>query len=307
MLVALTSGVHLQLPEQYYRPAPWQKWKLPVYVALLAVSVYVGSTYSGPFSGAVSALVMLFGALQYIGIFGLMHESAHGHLSRRRKVNRVIGELMSVLVGTSYAGYRYAHLAHHAAFRTERDPQEILFPRRSTRETAGLLLVAALIGAPIFLLLRAPLISARRKGIVYALSGPVLAVLLYGTLAFQMPSKQWHFLAWTILTAWVFGSMNDIVYHQGLDAGDSLTACTSFDSDVFGQLFLSGANRHAEHHAYPAVPGPRLVGLARIVRSDFAAQGVPYERSFTHAFVRRLIVNPLFLPTSRRDDDRWGQ
>lgn len=302
--IGVTSGSVRRgaLPSEYFEPVSWQMWKLLGYVALLIVAVSVGSIYSGPADLLVKGIALVVGALQFIGIFGLMHESAHGHLARTGRSNRLIGEAMSVIVGTSYTGYRIAHLTHHARFRTERDPQEVIHPRRPKPVTIALLIVATFIGAPIFLLLRAPLIAIQKSGLVRALWGPIAAVAFYFGLSVLLPSAQWTFLFLTIITAWVLGSMNDIVYHQGLVDEDSLQASTSFDCDVFGQLFLSGANRHAEHHLYPAVPGPRLVGVSQVLRNDLQSLGVPYERWFTLAFIKRLITNPVFLPTPRQEE-----
>ncbi|MGI5162230.1 fatty acid desaturase family protein [Microbispora sp. CA-102843] len=300
--MAAETGFRGTLPSEYFQPVSWQMGKFPAYATLLVLAVAFGSTYSGPLETLVKGLALVVGALQFIGVFGLMHEAAHGHLARSGKGNRLIGEALSVIVGTSYTGYRIAHLTHHARFRTERDPQEVIYPRRPKPVTIALLAVAAVIGAPVFLLVRAPYIALRKRGVVRALRGPVAAVTLYGGLGFVLPPVQWHFLLWTILAGWVLGSMNDIVYHQGLVDEDSLQASTSFDCDIFGQAFLSGANRHAEHHLYPAVPGPRLVAVSKVLRSELQSLGVPYERGFTLAFIRRLTTNPVFLPKPRQEE-----
>src|SRR4051794_4207126 len=150
---------------------------------MLVLAITVGSTYSGPFAVPVKLLLVVFGALQFIGIFGLMHESAHGHLAVNGRTNRLLGEAISVIVGTSYPGYRAAHLTHHARFRSEGDPQEVIFPKRPSPVMAALLMVATVIGAPIFLLLRAPLIALKHKNVVHALWGPVAAVAFYATLS----------------------------------------------------------------------------------------------------------------------------
>lgn len=290
------------LAPEHFIPVDWQKWKLLAYLAMLILGIAVGSTYSGPLAIPVKIFFIVFGALQFIGIFGLMHESAHGHLARSGRANRLLGELMSAIVGTSYPGYRAAHLTHHAKFRTEDDPQEVIYPRRSAPATMALLTVASVIGAPIFLLVRAPMIALKHTNVFRALWGPVTGVALYVTLSQVLPSAQWNFLFLTIIAGTVLGSLNDMVYHQGLVADNTLRASTSFDCDLFGQMFLSGANRHAEHHAYPAVPGPRLVEVAKVLRDDFRAIGVPYERSFTVTYFRRFFTNPLFLPVERPDE-----
>jgi fatty acid desaturase len=285
-----------KLAPEHFLPVSWQKWKLPLYLAILVLGIAVGSTYSGAFAVPLKIVIVVFCALQFIGIFGLMHESAHGHLARSGKGNRLLGELMSVIVGTSYTGYRAAHLTHHARFRTEADPQEIIYPRRSPAATMALLTFASVFGAPVFLLVRAPMIALKHTNVFRALWGPVAGVTLYATLSQVLPSAQWTFLLITIVTGSVLGSLNDMVYHQGLVADNTLRASTSFDCDLFGQMFLSGANRHAEHHAYPSIPGPRLVKVAKELREEFHAIGVPYERSFTIAYFRRFLTNPLFLP-----------
>jgi fatty acid desaturase len=291
-----------ELSEEHFLPVSWQKWKLPAYLAMLVAAIAVGSTYSGRFEVPVKVVLIVFGALQFIGIFGLMHESAHGHLARSGKANRMLGELISLIVGTSYPGYRAAHLTHHARFRTENDPQEIIFPRRPPAATMALLTFASIFGSPVFLLVRAPMIALKHTNVFRALWAPIAAVALYTAICLALPAAQWHFLLITIVAGTVLGSLNDMVYHQGLVADNSLRASTSFDCDIFGQVFLSGANRHAEHHAYPSVPGPRLVQVAKVLRDDFRAIGVPYERSFTIAYLRRFFTNPLFMPVEVADE-----
>ncbi len=46
----------------------------------------------------------------------------------------------------------------------------------------------------------------------------------------------------------------------------------------------------------------RLVKVAKVLREDFQARGIPYERSFTVAYLRRFFTNPLFLPPAPRQD-----
>lgn len=277
-------------------------WKLLFYVALVVGAIAFGSTYSGRLELLAQAAALVVGAFGYIGVFGLMHESAHGHLARTGRLNRIFGEALSVVVGTSYPGYRTAHLTHHARFRSDRDPQEVIHPRRPKPIMAALLIVATVIGAPVFLLVKAPLIAAKRGNVIRAIWGPLASITLYVSLGLLLPDPQATFLILTIVAAYVLGSMNDIVYHQGLVDDDSLQASTSFDCDVFGQAFLSGANRHAEHHLYPNIPGPRLVKASKELRGQLQEAGVPFERAFSIAFVKRLTVNPVFLPPPGPDE-----
>jgi fatty acid desaturase len=298
-------ATRLVLPAKFMQPVAWQKWKAVAYFAALSLSTTIGAHYSGAFQFVVQTLCALIGALQFIGLFSLLHEASHGHLAANRKVNAWLSECLCVVIGTSYVGYRLAHLAHHANFRTERDPQEVIYPRRANWITAALLMVASIIGAPVFLLLRAPYTALKcRQGWVAALRGPVLAVMFYTLLWLLLPAPEWRFLVITVGVALLIGSMNDIVYHQGLASHDGLAACSSFDCDFFGQMFLSGANRHAEHHVYPGVPGPHLVQVSRLVRDNLIAHGAVYDLGFTVAFVRRLLSGPFFLPREASAESR---
>ncbi|TJX80042.1 MAG: fatty acid desaturase [Mesorhizobium sp.] len=123
-----------------------------------------------------------------------------------------------------------------------------------------------------------------------------LGLVIYSMVFYFADAELLGFLAITLVMAILIGSMNDLAYHQGLSALGGLPACSSFDCDWFGQMFLSGANRHAEHHAHPNIPGPRLPGFSREARSVLMANGVTYDRGFVVALLKRLVHSPFFLP-----------
>lgn len=280
----------------YYAPAPLQKWKAVPHVLVLIGCVLFGGAYEGPLTWLVALLVALIGSLQIIGLFSLLHEAAHGHLAADRRTNDLLGELLAAMVVTSFVGYRACHLQHHATFRSPDDPQEVIHLAKGRPAQAAVLLMVALIGAPFFLVLRSPYAAWTRGRRLAAIRGPLAGLAFYGGLLFVLPVPAAITLATIVGATLVLGSLNDIVYHQGLAGDASLRACSSLDSDVFGQMFLCGANRHAEHHVYPNVPGARLPALSRLVRHELEAQGAVYDRGFTVAFVRRLFAAPLFLP-----------
>lgn len=285
-----------ELAEDFFRPVWWQKWKALGHLLVLGLAVAAAASYGGPAALAVKALLVVVAALQIIGLFSLLHEAGHGHLHADRRTNDLIGEALAAVVMTSFQGYRACHLRHHAAFRSAEDPQEVIHLARRPAARAALLLFVAVAGAPIFLLIRGPVTAWRSGRRWAAVRGPLAGVSAYAALIAVTPPAVGSVVFAVIATTIVLGSLNDIVYHQGLAEDDSLAACSSLDSDGFGQLFLCGANRHAEHHVYPGVPGPHLVAVSRLVRADLEAAGAVYDHSFTVAFFRRLFGAPLFLP-----------
>jgi fatty acid desaturase len=182
--------------------------------------------------------------------------------------------------------------------RTGEDPQEVIriWPENRVA-TALLLLLASVVGAALFVWVRVPFLGSRvisKRKIAWEL---LLAFVFYsGLFAFVLPAAgMLHFLI-SIFLALVWGSLLDITYHQGLPTSGGLESSRSLDCDRFGFWFLNGENRHAEHHAYPWVPGPHLATLSNLKRSALKQGGVVYEAGYTRAFLKSLFTCPVFLP-----------
>lgn len=281
----------------FTRPAYWQRWKAFAYVVIFLMLVSIRSFLSISPASVSGITLSSLAALQIIGLFSLMHEACHGHLSSNARFNDFIGRSIGIVLITSYRSYRKCHLMHHAAFRTELDPQEVIHPMSRPRWVlASILCVAGLVGAPIFLWLRVPFTAIKIGRTGEMLTDIVLGLGLYSAVFYLSDTDTLGFLVITLLMAILIGSMNDLAYHQGLSAIGGLPACSSFDCDWFGQMFLSGANRHAEHHAHPNIPGPRLPGFSKEARSVLLAKGVSYDRGFVVALLKRLVYSPFFLP-----------
>jgi len=70
--------------------------------------------------------VMVIGTRQ-LGLAILMHEAAHGGLSRNQRLNDFLGHwLCAVPIGASLAAYRPYHLSHHRFAQQPEDPDLIL-------------------------------------------------------------------------------------------------------------------------------------------------------------------------------------
>ena len=70
--------------------------------------------------------VMIIGARQ-LGLAILMHDGAHGLLSKNRKLNDFLGQWASgVFIGASLQEYRDYHLKHHKYAQQNDDPDLVL-------------------------------------------------------------------------------------------------------------------------------------------------------------------------------------
>lgn len=83
--------------------------------------------------------------------------------------------------------------------------------------------------------------------------------------------------ALTASIALVWGSLIGITYHQGLTLDGDLSSCRSLNCSRFGLWVLNAEHRHAEHHAFPRIPGCQLESLAAIISPHLKKYGTVYE------------------------------
>lgn len=69
-------------------------------------------------------------------LWSLIHETIHGSLSRKVKVNRLAGRLLGVCYAAPWRIVRTGHLLHHRFNRTPLDREEVFDPDRVGRLAA---------------------------------------------------------------------------------------------------------------------------------------------------------------------------
>ncbi|HAV50196.1 MAG TPA: fatty acid desaturase, partial [Brevundimonas sp.] len=119
-------------PQQLFAPEDWAPFQSRSAVAgpllvlhcwgviALAVALGIWIPWLIPLS------VMIIGTRQ-LGLAILMHEAAHGGLSRNLRLNDFLGHwLCAVPVGASLNNYRPYHLSHHRFAQQTEDPDLIL-------------------------------------------------------------------------------------------------------------------------------------------------------------------------------------
>jgi fatty acid desaturase len=228
-------------------------------------------------------VVMWIGARQH-ALAVLMHEGAHYHLFKNRKLNEVVSEvLLSWPLFVTTRAYRGSHFAHHRHVNTERDPDfmrkqhdEWMFPK-SWRALAWLLFkdVAALNTHQ--QILEATDLSDQKEG---NQAGKdyygILRVSFYGAVAVVLT----YFHLWTMfLLLWMLPTLTwlkmilrirSIAEHFAIDNDHVYTRTRTTLPSLFEKWFVAprNVNYHLEHHLYPSVPFSRLPALHTLLMKD---------------------------------------
>ena len=182
--------------------------------------------------------------------------------------------------------------------RRETDPQEAIHRGLTRRQSIVRLLTASTVGALAFLTYRVPITAVRQGSSPFRIFRELMqSVALYLSLVYGLfPKGSLRFLLLSFGITILWGSAIDIVYHQGLSLSGGVESTRSLADSKFSAWFLNGENWHAEHHAYPGIPGCNLGKLSAIIRPSLEAQGAKYVEGYCKAFIRGLVVSPFFLP-----------
>lgn len=216
-------------------------------------------------------LLVLLGGW-FLGWHGsLQHETIHGHPTRWRWVNDLIGG-MPLSLWLPYGVYRRTHMAHH---RSPHPTHPLHDPESRYVMGGGLATVVAK--------LRATLIGQMAIG-------PVAAIALFigseARRSFRDPSRfarEWgvHLIGVALVLAWLHvvglpiatyvlcfvlpgqaaSLLRGFAEHRA-DAAGTSRAATVASQGPLALLFLNN-NLHAAHHASPATPWYRLPALER--------------------------------------------
>ncbi|PZN93896.1 MAG: fatty acid desaturase [Alphaproteobacteria bacterium] len=290
-------------PEEW---APFQArsaWVGPLLVAhcwtVIAAAVVAGVLIPW----LIPLCVMVIGTRQ-LGLAILMHEAAHGGLSRNLRLNDFLGHwLCAVPIGASLTAYRPYHLAHHRFAQQPEDPDLMLsapFPvspaslrRKLIRDLTGqtffkqrvlLPLAQRRLGSPKGDSAQTMSDSAHQyEAIVTGRSVlPFLAfnaVLLAG---FVAAGVWWAFFAlWLLpMATWfpMVTRLRNIAEHACVEgsAADAFRAARTTRAAWWERAFIAPywVNFHAEHHLFMHVPCWKLPALHRAVHTRPQAAGM---------------------------------
>ncbi|HEY4125023.1 MAG TPA: fatty acid desaturase [Rhizomicrobium sp.] len=214
-----------------------------------------------PLIGAVVVIVLaviIIGTRQH-AIMILAHDGSHGQVSRNRRLNDLLTNLLSLWpFGVGLSGYRKFHFAHHRYMGTDADPEYIhkkkSAPAYDLPATPGHIVRLALTG------LFGEGSDDQIYFIVYVMARDNLRdkaapVLVWGAIGLVL----WHFNAWWVAALWFsalatsFGAVFRLrvwTEHVGTAGVHRISARW-----IYRVLFVPHNTWcHFEHHRFPSVP-----------------------------------------------------
>lgn len=221
--------------------------------------------------------VMVIGARQ-LGLAILMHEGAHGLLSRNKRFNDLLGDTLSgAFVGADLRAYRDYHLKHHKYAQQAEDPDLVLsekFP--VTRSSLRRKIIRDLTGQTFFKQRIAPIFSRENGSLFSGVNGKFL-IANAGLFTICALAGYWwaYFTLWLVpLATWnpLVTRLRNIGEHAcvGNDVDPWRVARTTLANPL--ERFLLApywVHYHSEHHLFMYVPCYRL----KAVHEALAAHG----------------------------------
>lgn len=297
------SGCH-DAPSREAAPAAAIEWP----TILLAVGIYGGFVLlTWNHAGLPWWLLLPLGTVVVVLHGSLQHELIHGHPTRRRVLNELLGKPV-LWLWLPFALYRESHLRHHrndvltdplddpeSYYVTARRWRKLQAPMRAlliaNQTLAGRLLVGpwlAIIG-----FWRQELAQLRlggvRRGLIWLEHAGWMALVLAWVMGIcGMP------LTLYLLTFALPGTSLSMLrsYMEHRPAKDPGARCAIVEkAGLFGFLFLHN-NLHAVHHRWPAVPWYRLPALYRARRAEILTWNGHYLIEGYASIARRFMVRP---------------
>jgi fatty acid desaturase len=266
-------------PKTIFSPDEWAGltrrplWIGPALVAhawsLIAAAAALFLAWPNPVTYILA--IMVIGARQ-LGLAILMHEAAHGGLSRDQRVNDFLGDwLCAAPVGADLKPYRDYHLRHHKYTEQPEDPDiGLSAPFPITRKSLSRKIVRDLTGQTFFKQRFGPLLARvqgkrrlePRDGAVVS-AGAARFWMFNAALfaAFAAFGVWWAYLAlWIVpMATWfpLVTRLRNIAEHAcvGKHADPFRHARTTY-ANALERLFIAPywVHYHAEHHVFMHVP-----------------------------------------------------
>jgi fatty acid desaturase len=269
--------------------APYQQrtaWTGPLLVAHCWAVILLAVAAGIFWPILIPACVAVIGTRQ-LGLAILMHEAAHGGLSRDRRLNDFLGHwFCAVPIGASLAAYRPYHLAHHKYAQQPEDPDLVLSaPFPVTRASLRRKMIRDLTGQTFFkqrVLFAFRVFASRRdedmaEGAVVTGRSVAPFVLVNAALlaAATLAGVWWaYFALWLLpLATWfpLVTRLRNIAEHACVEGAstDPFRAARTTRASWWERALIAPywVNFHAEHHLFMHVPCWKLPALHRMVRS----------------------------------------
>lgn len=291
-------------------PGTSRRIEWPTWVVILAI--YGGWGLVTWFHAALPWWLLLPAGAWLVAWHGsLQHETIHGHPTRHRRLNTLIG-WPPLGLWMPYELYRSSHLAHHRDARITcpfEDPESFyLLPsswaamapvervlRAANQTLAGRLLIGPALVLSGFLRGEAARLRAgtgMRRRIWLRHAAGSAAVLGWAVGLCGMPV--WQYLAGFVYGGLALTLLRSFAEHRPAEDPRARTAMVHA-GPAFSLLFLNN-NLHVTHHARPGAAWYRLPALSRVIGADRqAAAGAGVYAGYAEV-ARRFLFRPIAHP-----------
>ena len=310
-------------PEEW---APFQSrpaWIGPMLVAHCWAVIVLAVSAGVVWPILIPVCVMVVGTRQ-LGLAILMHEAAHGGLSKNVWLNDVLGHwLCAVPVGASLSAYRPYHLKHHRFAQQPEDPDLMLsapFPvspaslrRKMLRDLTGQTFFKQRVLLPLAMRGKARVHGAEHDYDSVVTGRSVVTFLLFnaGLLAVCVAAGVWwaFFVLWLLpMATWfpLVTRLRNIAEHACVEgsATDPFRAARTTRARWWERAFIAPywVNFHAEHHLFMHVPCWSLPRLHRAIGRKPQARGMEVAGGYLE--VLRTAASSGFGRADRHDAGR---
>lgn len=244
--------------------------------------------------GGAAALLLALPLVVLVPVhWGLIHEAIHGQLFAHRRLNDMIGRMLSIAFFLPYEARRFGHLMHHRFTREAHDRPDV-FRHKKYPLLARIRYYAQLLGGLYIEEMLLPMLAflpmtwtsrlvakalsdptgagpdVQRLFVRFASDGPkrqrmrrdwLASVILYAC-AFHLYGTYWPVLAITVYLRGAWLSLADNLPHFDVALHEPLRS-RNFHVPRLWHVVLMNHHLHQLHHAYPTQPWTALPALAQ--------------------------------------------
>ncbi len=272
-------------PQQLKLMVQLRPWKTALAIAIdwiiIVIAIVIGEI-SGSWLIWLVAVAVIAGRMHALG--AMMHDFAHYRFIRNKQLSDWIGDIfLAWPIGTTVAGYRRNHLAHHRYVNTDRDPdwsvkfgtRVYTFPQEWRVAVTNFLGYFVAVSSVRDMRMAFPRLQSGDAPSRSRIIGRALFYIVFGIAIIHSGVIVQYIFYWAIpyfTLFFLFLYIRSVAEHFGetMDYSSELTGSRTVIPHFWERWFFCphNINYHAEHHLYPSVPYYNLPALSELLVSN---------------------------------------
>jgi fatty acid desaturase len=264
----------MQAPKEPTFPIPSRLNTVLTLVALVSSIALLIIGARMPLGWALAPVALAFGLIM-VPVYSLIHEAEHSLLHENRRVNYLLGNLLSILFMAPFTFFQQCHIGHHKRNRTDYEMFDLHYEHQS-RTLRSISLTAFRLGAQFLLLpfstllflifprivtspvFRLDLVAEGMLSGLYKEALPKirlesLAVVGFHGLLFVLFDLAWqNYLIIYLVHGFIWSSQNYVNHAHSVR--DVIHGAHNHRLPKWIQAFYLNFNLHLAHHEHPKVP-----------------------------------------------------